>query len=604
MKNILMVKFIAPFIIFLLLLFLAIFIIYKPIYRERFLNERYLKLLEAKTRTESYVDELKNTIYVMGAYLESNPNLVELGNFLTNVQKLDSGYLNIYFGDTVPYSQGGIFINSLEPFPATYDQTSRDWYRASITTNDIMISNPYIDYVSKNLTVTFSKAVYTNNSLKGVCAVDFDNINGIAESLKKNFKEEVYIVSENGIFMTHTNDNYILNETNNLFTYKTFANFKGNLSSHIGDLNIIKDEWYSIQRVDNAPWLLVFKGSAKPFYSQFNFLMLSLFLCIILLIILECLLVAKIVIPLSNNLYRAIDIMKLMKEGKFDNKFNKKDLARKDVAGILTNSINDMQNIIYDILSKLKTNISLINTSSEKISGGIDDLSNRSSAQAAAVEEMTSSIENLFSAISNTSKSSFEAKNMSSKVTESTKNGVNAVNEISHNMMEISESSKEISNITKLIQSIAFQTNILALNAAVEAARAGEQGRGFAVVASEIRALAQNVNEAAGNITNIIDKTVSKIEIGDKSVQSSLEILLEIEKSAKDVSDILVNIYESASEEEDSVKQINVAMNELNEITQENSELANQSAILGKEVVNGANNLSSELEYFKVNTDN
>ena len=604
MKNLLMVKFIAPFIIFLLLLFSAIFVIYKPIYRERFLNERYLELLEAKTRTESYVDELKNTVYVMGAYLESNPNLVEVGNFLTNVQKLDSGYLNIYFGDTVPYSQGGIFINSLEPFPATYDQTSRDWYRASITTNDIMISNPYIDYVSKNLTVTFSKAVYTNNSLKGVCAVDFDNINGIAEGLKKNYKEEVYIVSENGIFMTHTNDNYILNETNNLFTYKTFANFSGNLLSHVGDLDIIKDEWYSIQRVDNAPWLLVFKGSAKPFYSQFNFLMLSLFLCIILLIILECLLVAKIVIPLSNNLYRAIDIMKLMKEGKFDNKFNKKDLARKDVAGILTNSINDMQNIIYDILSKLKTNISLINTSSEKISGGIDDLSNRSSAQAAAVEEMTSSIENLFSAISNTSKSSFEAKNMSSKVTESTKNGVNAVNEISHNMMEISESSKEISNITKLIQSIAFQTNILALNAAVEAARAGEQGRGFAVVASEIRALAQNVNEAAGNITNIIDKTVSKIEIGDKSVQSSLEILLEIEKSAKEVSDILVNIYESASEEEDSVKQINVAMNELNEITQENSELANQSAILGKEVVNGANNLSSELEYFKVNTDN
>ena len=126
---------------------------------------------------------------------------------------------------------------------------------------------------------------------------------------------------------------------------------------------------------------------------------------------------------------------------------------------------------------------------------------------------------------------------------------------------------------------------------------------GFAVVASEIRALAQNVNEAAGNITNIIEKTVAKIEIGDESVKSSLAILLEIEKSAKEVSDILVNIYEAASEEEDSVRQINVAMNELNEITQENSELANKSSILGKEIVDGANNLSSELEYFKVNTD-
>lgn len=170
-------------------------------------------------------------------------------------------------------------------------------------------------------------------------------------------------------------------------------------------------------------------------------------------------------------------------------------------------------------------------------------------------------------------------------------------------MIEISESSKEISNITKLIQSIAFQTNILALNAAVEAARAGEQGRGFAVVASEIRALAQNVNEAAGNITDIIEKTVAKIEVGDESVKRSLDILVEIEKSAKDVSDILSQIYESASEEEESVKQINTAMNELNNITQENAELVNESSLLGKEVVQGTSNLSSELEYFKLDSD-
>ena len=169
-------------------------------------------------------------------------------------------------------------------------------------------------------------------------------------------------------------------------------------------------------------------------------------------------------------------------------------------------------------------------------------------------------------------------------------------------MLEISESSKEISNITKLIQSIAFQTNILALNAAVEAARAGEQGRGFAVVASEIRALAQNVNEAAGNITDIIETTVAKIQVGDESVKRSLDILLEIEKSAKDVSDILIKIYEAASEEEESVKQINIAMNELNSITQENAELVNESSILGKEVVAGTNNLYSELEYFKLNS--
>ena len=603
MKNRLMLKFLAPFIIFLLIMFVGIYIVYRPLYKSRFLKEKNLQSLEAKTIAESYVEELKNTIYVIEAYLESNPNLIEFGKFITNVQKLNEGFLNVYFGDTVPYPQGGVFINTLEVYPLTYDQTSRDWYKDSVATNNVMISDPYIDFAVNKLTITFAKAIYTNGSLKGVFSIDFANINSITESLKRNFSDEVYIVSDNGIFMTHDNDNYILNETNNLFTYPIFANFKNNLTSHIGDLEIVKDEWYSIKKADNAPWILVFKGSAEDFYSQFRFLMLSLFLCILVLIILECLLVARIVIPLSKNLYQAITIMNLMQDGRFDSQFENKDLNRKDVAGILANSINDMQHIMHTIVSELKDNISLINDSSEKISRGIDNLSNRTSSQASAVEEITNSIDNLLMAISNTSKSSYSAKNMSSKVTESTQNGVAAVNEISNNMMEISESSKEISNITKLIQSIAFQTNILALNAAVEAARAGEQGRGFAVVASEIRSLAQNVNEAAGSITNIIETTVSKIEIGDESVKKSLDILVEIEDSAKEVSDILIRIYESTSEEEQSVKQISTAMNELNKITQENAELVNESSMLGKDVVNGTSNLSSELEYFKLNNN-
>ena len=600
MKNKLMIKFLAPFIIFLFALFIVIYIVYRPLYKTRFLNEKYLSSLEAKTKAEGYVEELKNTVYVAEAYLQSSPNLIEFGRFITNVQKLNEGYLNVYFGDTVPYPNGGIFINTLEVYPLTYDQTSRDWYKDSVATNDVMISEPYIDFAVNKLTITFAKAVYTNGLLKGVFSIDFANINSISDGLKKNFKDDVYIVSDNGVFMTHDNADYILNETNNLFTYPIFSGFKDNLISHIGDLDIIKDEWYSIQKTDNAPWLLVFKGSAEPFYSQFRFLMISLFLCIVILIVLECLLVARIVIPLSNNLFHAITIMTLMQDGRFDSQFDEKDLNRKDVFGMLANSINDMQHIMYNIVSELKANIAVINNSSQKISKGINNLSDRTSSQAAAVEQITSSIENLFSAISNTSKNSYNAKNMSSKVTESTQNGVAAVNEISNNMIEISESSKEISNITKLIQTIAFQTNILALNAAVEAARAGEQGRGFAVVASEIRALAQNVNEAAGNITSIIENTVSKIEIGDESVKRSLDILLEIENSAKDVANILVDIYESASSEEESVKQINTAMNELNNITQENAELVNDSSVLGKEVVDGTSNLYSELEYFKL----
>lgn len=189
---------------------------------------------------------------------------------------------------------------------------------------------------------------------------------------------------------------------------------------------------------------------------------------------------------------------------------------------------------------------------------------------------------------------------MSYEVTQSANKGLQSVSEITNNMGDIYESSKEISNISKVIQNVAFQTNILALNAAVEAARAGEQGKGFAVVASEIRTLAQNVNEAAINITNIIESTVSKIDIGNDSAKNSLSILSEIEKSTNDMLEILVNIDASVTEEEDSVGQIGTSMNELNNITQKNSSLASQSSALGKEIANSTDNLQKELIYFKL----
>ncbi|MBW5394260.1 methyl-accepting chemotaxis protein, partial [Brachyspira hampsonii] len=126
------------------------------------------------------------------------------------------------------------------------------------------------------------------------------------------------------------------------------------------------------------------------------------------------------------------------------------------------------------------------------------------------------------------------------------------------------------------------------------------QGKGFAVVASEIRSLAQNVNDAAGKITNIIENRVAKIETGDESVKHSLEILLNIEASANEVSEVLNNLHNAVSEEEGSVKEIALAMNELNNITHENSALVNNSSILGKEVANNTERVYSELEYFKL----
>ena len=596
MKKGLVFKFLSIFSVLLLIAFLAFYIFYKPIYVSKFLKEKSLETINSKNETENYVKEIKNTVNLIVNNLEANPNLETFGNFITNVQKTGSGYLNMYFGDTVAYSQGGIYINTLEEYPRTYDQTSRPWYKDAIAANDIVVSEPYIDFAVNELTVTFSKAIYTNGKLKGVFAIDFANMNSIMEGVKENFDESFYIVSPNGIYMTHENSEYILDENNNLFKDPLFAPFQGNLSSHVGEVKISGNQWYAIQKINNAPWLLIFKGDASIVHTQFRLLMLAVFAVMVIILLIEWLLVKKIVKPLKNT----INIIDLMKEGNFNSIFNKEDLSLKDESGHLVNSVNDMQNRISSIVSEIKKHISSINSSSSQISQGIDNLSDRTSSQAAAIEEVSSAIENLFSSISETSRHTNDVKDMSNKVADATKVGVEAVNQISTNMLEISESSKEISDIIKLIQSIALQTNILALNAAVEAARAGDQGKGFAVVASEIRSLAQNVNDAAGKITNIIENTVTKIETGDESVRHSIEILLNIENSAKEVSEVLIDLHNAVSEEEGSVREIALAMNELNNITQENSNLVHNSAILGREVANNTENVYSELEYFKL----
>ena len=385
MKRGLMFKFLSIFSVFLFAAFLAILFIYKPIYKSKFLKEKYFQTLNSKNETEAYVKEIKNTVNLIVNNLEANPDLETFGNFITNVQKT--------------------------------------------------VSDPYIDFAVNELTVTFSKAVYTNGKLKGVFAIDFADMNSIMKDIKENFDESFYIVSPNGIYMTHENSDYILEENKNLFTGPIFSSFKGNLISHVGEVKIVGNQWYAVQKTDNAPWILIFKGDASELNNQFMILMLVIFVVMVILLFLEGFLVYKIVKPLRNT----IKIIDLMKEGNFNSVFNEEDLALKDESGHLVNSVNDMQNKISSIVSEIKMNMASINNSSGQISNGIDNLSDRTSSQAAAIEEVTGAIENLFSSISETSKHTNDVKEMSNKVADSTKLGVEAVTQISNNMIDISK---------------------------------------------------------------------------------------------------------------------------------------------------------------------
>lgn len=606
-KKGLMNKFLVPFAVFLGIVVICMYIIYRPQYKRLFLNNINIKMKTAAEEVSKWTSSFYSEINVIEAYTKSAINTNDMLIAFSNIVKSKPEIVNVYFGNNIPMNnEGGIFVNPRRHLlPANYDQTKRDWFIKSLNENKVYISEPYIAASSKELVVTFAKAIYTNNVLKGVVGIDisFEKISEIIQNQAEDENTEINIIIQNGMYLTHKDKRNILSEQNNLFSNPLFSSWQNTVSSGNNLIETKGKEWAGVQNIENVPWMISGHGTTSYFDSLMRKLIIVLIIVVVAFMSVETILVLVVVRPLSETLNRAINITEDMGKGDFNARFEKKLLEKKDQTGMLTKSIDDMQKNIGSVIYKIKQGIDVINNEINKISDGSANLSDRSNSQAAALEELASSIEALSSSLKETARSASEAKNMSEKAYSDTKSGVEAVIQTANNMKEISESSKKISDITKMIQSIAFQTNILALNAAVEAARAGEQGRGFAVVASEIRSLAQTVNDAASNITNIVEDTVNKIEVGNVSVTQSSELLSEIEKSVNEVSEVLTGIANSSIQEEDSIHQINQAVIELNNITQENSDMAQESAFSSKEVSDRTENMVEEISYFKFKND-
>jgi len=174
------------------------------------------------------------------------------------------------------------------------------------------------------------------------------------------------------------------------------------------------------------------------------------------------------------------------------------------------------------------------------------------------------------------------------------------VSQVVATMGSINDSARKIVDIIGVIDGIAFQTNILALNAAVEAARAGEQGRGFAVVAAEVRNLAQRSAAAAKEITALIGDSVDKVEIGSRQVDQAGETMNEIVNAVKRVTDIMAEIAAASSEQSSGIEQVNQALIQMDEVTQQNAALVEEAAASAEAMQEQAGNLMRAVSMFKL----
>ncbi len=273
---------------------------------------------------------------------------------------------------------------------------------------------------------------------------------------------------------------------------------------------------------------------------------------------------------------------------------------RKDELGDLLTALADMKTSLLSTVTQVRQATDSIGTASVEIASGNQDLSRRTEQTASSLEETAASMEELNSTVRNSADAARQANQLAASAAEIAARGGEVVAQVVTTMDEINHSSRKISDIIGVIDGIAFQTNILALNAAVEAARAGEQGRGFAVVAGEVRNLAQRSAEAAKEIKGLIGTSVEKVEAGSRLVADAGTTMGEIVGSVQRVSDIVGEITAAAGEQSDGISQVNVAVNQLDQMTQQNAALVEESAAAAESLKDQAQRLAEVVKIFRI----
>ena len=266
----------------------------------------------------------------------------------------------------------------------------------------------------------------------------------------------------------------------------------------------------------------------------------------------------------------------------------------------IISSVNEIKSKLTQTLIEIDDSASQFNSSSEQISGGAQLLSQGTTEQAAAIEQLTETIENIGNMVQNTAKSAKEVGNVFTDTMENIDGGKNQMAEMITSMDEISIKSKEIEKIIKTIDDISFQTNILALNAAVEAARAGVAGRGFSVVADEVRNLAQKSADAANSTTSLIKGTIDAVEKGSKIASSTSETFDGIVQKTNKINDNIKSIVKANIEQAESIGQVSTGINQISGVVQTNSATAEQSAASCEELASQAAMLKNLVATFKL----
>jgi len=487
---------------------------------------------------------------------------------------------------------------------ADYDPTARPWYKLAETSDQAVLTAPYIAASSKKLVVTFARALKEQGQVRAVAGLDvvLDDVIASLNGIKPTDKGLAFLLDQEGRIIAHPNEALTFKPATDWAPELDAKLLKQVAATDTGLSEVQAQGHHYFLRSTPVPgtnWTLVLAAEREEALSALSEVLSNAALSMVAVAVLAALLVAAVVGAMLMGLGRVRAALDQIASGNGDLTQRLQVKGEDEIAGI-AQAFNLFVAKIEHVMVDVRATSQSIAVTSREIAQGNQDLSQRTEESAANLEQTASSMEELTSTVRSSADAAVQANTLAETASSAASRGANVVAQVVGSMAEIQQSSHRIADIIATIDGIAFQTNILALNAAVEAARAGEQGRGFAVVATEVRALAQRSATAAREIKSLIGASVDRVELGSRQVAEAGAGMTEILDSVARVTTIMGELSLSSREQSQGIDEVNIAVGQLDQMTQQNAALVEESAAAADSLRQQAAHLAAIVAGFKL----
>ncbi len=605
--------------------------------------ERYdTQVTQWINRQDSILNMFVQSIEAQNGVWEGYDRLVA---YLNDITEQYSEISCTYLAD--PSLEQIVIMNNGWLPPEGFDITERDWYKLAIDNDDIAITEPYLDQQTGQYCVTFSKRVVCDGRTIGVFGIDI-YMNKLTDILAGSYQGDDYafLVGQNGVIITHPNDEYQLSTDHSLAVTDTkysAAYQEQNKSSLISDYDKGWKMIYSPES-ENAVFQVIMVKSAAKIY-----LVLVVTIIFYAVIFIICVLISNKRIRLAMErsckpLEDFAEKIPAIAQGRLDIIFSEQEVSME--IKVLQDSLNEtimalkgyigdivrlleqvadgnlaitseveyhgdfarLKEALVRITENLNSLVKDINSSAvqfTQISGQVTDVSGEIKEGARTQEQNINSLADNISILQNTMQDTVENAQKVMKVVDKNNNDLHDITEVqigqlNDKMREIAESSGKIAECLALINNINSQTNLLALNASIEAARAGEAGKGFAVVADEIRGLSEDTTRTSQNINEIIGKNNAAVEEGLSIMTNTVEVLQNNFKNFVAAKEDIGSMAERIEQQEEYMTKLMESVKEIERIVENNTTVSHDNATMAEQMTKQAQVLNMQMQKFRL----